>query len=161
MSVKGPLEAINGFLNGQVHVYSLPTGQCFLWRAKEQKRQLLLSPIFSFPVSIHLPYPYSISFSPVPLLLYPISRSALLKHFPLSLLLHHSFTAPLFSRHTLISWSERCFLSEKTGGSDGSLSGCFTWSCSTGREQGGVENGCSRGLGGLTVGVLGKVVLRS
>lgn len=51
--------------------------------------------------------------------------------YPISFLLHHSFSTPLLSSHTLISWPERCFLRRacrQTGGSDGSLWGCFTLS---------------------------------
>lgn len=40
---------------------------------KENKRQSLLSPIFSLPVLINLTYPHSINFPPVPLLQCPLS----------------------------------------------------------------------------------------
>lgn len=96
------------------------------------------------------PFP-SFSLSPLPWIVYL-----------LFLLLHHSFTAPLLSRHTLISRSERRFLRRacgKTGGSDGSLRGCFTLSTLQGGNGMGLGKGSSRGRVGLTVGVLGEVVL--
>lgn len=58
--------------------------------------------------------------------------------YPFSFLLHHSFSTPLLSSHTLISWSERCFLRRacrQTRRSDGSLCGCFTLSSLQGRNR--------------------------
>lgn len=68
--------------------------------------------------------------------------------YPTFLPLHHSFTAPLLSNHTLICWSERCFLRSahgKTSASDGSLQGLIHVVCSPVQEQGGVGEG-GRGI---------------
>lgn len=78
-------------------------------------------------------------------------------------LLHHSFSAPLLSRHTLISWSERCFLWSvrgKTGRSDGSLWSCFTLSSLLCENGVGLGKGSSRGCVDLIVWVLGDVGLQ-
>lgn len=59
--------------------------------------------------------------------------------YPAFLLLHHSFTAPLLSNHSLICQSERCFLRSargKTSASDGSRWGLLHVVLSPVREQG-------------------------
>lgn len=95
------------------------------WHQKQKDGHVCLPSPHSLTSSIFL-CAHLISFSPVSLSGHP---SAVV--YPISFLLHHSFSTPLLSSHTLISWPERCFLRRacrQTGGSDGSLGGCFTLS---------------------------------
>lgn len=78
--------------------------------------------------------------------------------YPTFLLLHHSFTAPLLSNHTLICQSERCFLRSargKTSTSDGSHWGLLHVVLSPVREQGGVGQGEQQGLSRFDSGSAG------